>query len=240
MPHTDTPQTDTRHEERTAAACRRLLAEIEAEAAETGPYTGRARFAPEVMAALAAVPRHCFVAQRDQPAAYDNRPLGIGYGQTISQPFIVALMTDLLDLQPGDRVLEVGTGCGYQTAVLAQLAAFVYSLEVVGPLAEAAAQRLAALGYRNVAIRHGDGYRGWPEAAPFEAIIATAAAPHIPPSLVDQLKPGGRLVLPVGEAGMTQSLYRCVKQSDGRLAMDNVLPVAFVPMVEMKGEGYQF
>jgi protein-L-isoaspartate(D-aspartate) O-methyltransferase len=227
------------HSEQTAAACRRLLAEIEAEAAETAPLTGRARFAPKVMAALAAVPRHCFVARRDQAAAYDNRPLGIGYGQTISQPFIVAIMTDLLDLQPEDRVLEIGTGCGYQTAVLAELAAFVYSLEAVRPLAEAAEQRLAALGYRNVAVRCGDGYRGWPEAAPFDAVIVTAAAPEIPPHLVEQLKAGGRMVLPVGAAGTTQSLYRCVKQPDGRLAVDNVLPVAFVPMVEMKGEGYQ-
>lgn len=226
MPHTGMP-----HTEETAAACRRLLAEIEAEAAETAPYTGRAHFAPRVMAALATVPRHCFVARGDRSFAYDNRPLGIGYGQTISQPFIVAIMTDLLDLEPDDRVLEIGTGCGYQTAVLAELAAFVYSLELVRPLAEAAERRLAALGYRNVAVRCGDGYHGWPEAAPFDAIIATAAAPAVPPRLVEQLKVGGRLVLPVGEPGMTQALFRCVRTSDGSLAMDNVLPVAFVPMV---------
>jgi protein-L-isoaspartate(D-aspartate) O-methyltransferase len=163
--------------------------------------------------------------------AYDNRPLSIGFGQTISQPYIVAVMTDLLDLAPEDRVLEIGTGSGYQTAVLAHLARKVYSIELVPELAATAADLLARLGCNNVQMRQGDGYAGWPQAAPFDAIIVTAAPPDIPPALVDQLHIGGRLVIPIGEPGETQFLYRCVKRPDGTLERSCMLPVAFVPML---------
>lgn len=214
-----------------AGARRRLVEIIEAEARQTASWTGRPRFSERVMAALAAVPRHEFVADREQASAYDNRPLTIGHGQTISQPYIVAVMTDLLDLGPDDRVLEIGTGCGYQAAVLAAVAGQVYSLEVIPALAEAAHQRLERLGYSNVHVRVGDGYAGWLEQAPFDAIIVTAAPPAIPDALAAQLAPGGRLVLPVGAAGDTQMLYRCVREAGGSLTQEQKLPVAFVPMV---------
>jgi protein-L-isoaspartate(D-aspartate) O-methyltransferase len=180
------------------------------------------------------VPRHLFVPRGERDYAYINRPLAIGYGQTISQPFIVAVMTDLLDLAPSDRVLEIGTGCGYQTAVLAKLAGHVYSIEVVAELAAEAARRLRELGYANVTCRHGDGYGGWPEQVPFDAIIVTAAPPRIPDALVAQLKTGGRLVIPLGLAHDTQMLCRCVKTDDGSLFREDKLPVAFVPMVEAR------
>lgn len=183
------------------------------------------------MRALADVPRHLFVPENMREAAYDNRPLPIGFGQTISQPFIVAVMTDLLDLAPADRVLEIGTGSGYQTAVLARLAGTVYSIELVSELAAAASKILARLGCDNVRMRQGDGYAGWPEEAPFDAVIVTAAPPEIPPALVDQLRVGGRLVVPIGEVGETQYLYRCLKRPDGTLEKSCMLPVAFVPML---------
>ena len=214
------------------AARGRLLEQIEREAAETASWTGRPRFAPKVMEALARVPRHRFVGRYDQGSAYDNRPLAIGHGQTISQPYIVAVMTELLDLQPSDRVMEIGTGCGYQAAVLAELAADVFSIEVVPALAQQARERLAALGYANVHVRLGDGFRGWPEEATFDAVIVTAAPLEIPPALVEQLKPLGRLVIPVGPRGGTQMLLRCVRRADGELDCERKLPVAFVPMVE--------
>ena len=146
------------------------------------------------------VPRHEFVPARWKRSAYEDRPLPIGHGQTISQPYIVAAMTELAALSEGDRVLEIGTGSGYQAAVLAELAAQVYTIEIVGPLAERAARTLESLGYASVRVRHGDGYRGWPEAAPFDAIVVTAAAPRVPPALLEQLTVGGRLVIPVGDA----------------------------------------
>jgi protein-L-isoaspartate(D-aspartate) O-methyltransferase len=181
------------------------------------------------------VPRHLFVPRGEIDFAYENRPLSIGYGQTISQPYIVAVMSELLDLRPNDRVLEIGTGCGYQTAVLAELAGQVFSIEVVEALALDAAERLRRLGYQNVELRCGDGYRGWPEEAPYDAIIATAAPERVPGALARQLKPGGRLVIPVGPAGETQALLRCVKEEDGRLTLENKLSVAFVPMVPGAG-----
>jgi protein-L-isoaspartate(D-aspartate) O-methyltransferase len=208
-----------------------LLRQIADDAAETASWTGRALFSPPVMDAMRWVPRHAFVAEADQRYSYDNRPLAIGFGQTISQPYIVAVMTELLDLDPEDRVLEVGTGSGYQTAVLARLARMVYSLEVVPELAVVARHRLAELGYTNVAVREGDGFEGWPKQAPFQAIIVTAAPMAIPPALVEQLAAGGRLVVPVGPAGDTQMLYRCCKRTDGSLQTERKLPVAFVPMV---------
>jgi protein-L-isoaspartate(D-aspartate) O-methyltransferase len=183
------------------------------------------------MTALAEVPRHLFVPETMRDVAYDNRPLPIGFGQTISQPYIVAVMTDLLDLEAEDRVLEIGTGSAYQTAVLARLARTVYSIELVPDLAAAAAAMLSRLGYEDVHIRQGDGYAGWPEASPFDAVIVTAAPPDIPPALVKQLRTGGRLVIPIGKPGETQFLYRCVKQGDGSLEKSCMLPVAFVPML---------
>lgn len=208
-----------------------LLQQIASDAAETARWTGRALLSPGVMDAMREVPRHAFVPAHERLFAYDNRPLGIGFGQTISQPYIVAVMTELLDLTPRDRVLEVGTGSGYQTAVLARLAHMVYSLEVIPALATTARTRLAALGYTNILVREGDGFAGWPEEAPFDAIIVTAAPEAIPPALVQQLVTAGRLVIPVGPLGDTQMLYRCCKRADGTLEMERKLPVAFVPMV---------
>ena len=210
----------------------RLLANIEQNARETRFWTGREAFSDRVMAALARVPRHEFVLPDDAPYAYINRPRGIGFGQTISQPYIVALMSDLLDLSPDDRVLEIGAGSGYQAAVLAELSAQVFTLEVVEDLAKSAARKLAGLGYANVEVRQGDGYAGWPEKGPFDAIMVTAAPERIPQNLVEQLKPGGRMVVPVGRPHDTQILYLCTKDANGRTTSKSLLPVAFVPMVK--------
>jgi protein-L-isoaspartate(D-aspartate) O-methyltransferase len=214
-----------------AEARRRLLEEIEAEALQTRGWTGRGAYSDRVMAAMAAVPRHEFVMPEDLAVAYVNRPLAIGHGQTISQPYIVAVMTDLLDLAPTDRVLEIGTGCGYQAAVLAEVAGRVYTVEIVRQLAEETRRRLHRLGYGTIETRIGDGYQGWPEEAPFDAVIVTSAPPEIPEALVEQLKPGGRMVVPIGDRNETQMLYRGVKRADGTLDMERKLPVAFVPMV---------
>src|SRR5262245_16473450 len=194
-----------------------ILDEIAALTRETGRETGRASLSARVMEAMAKVPRHEFVPQAERRNAYANRPLPIGKGQTISQPFIVALMTDLMDIKPGDRVLEIGTGSGYQAAVLAELAERVYSVEIVESLGLEARDRLARLGYRNVATRVADGYRGWPEEAPFDAVMVTAAPRDVPQALIDQLKPGGRLVVPVGGESAGQSLLVIEKQPDGRI-----------------------
>ena len=201
---------------------------------ETGLETGRGHLSDRVLAAMNKVPRHRFVPVAQESYAYDNRPLPIGNGQTISQPFIVALMSDLLDLKPGDKVLEIGTGCGYQAAVLGELAREVYTIEIVEPLAKEAAARMAALGYRNVTARSGDGYAGWPEHAPFDAIIVTAAAPAVPPALIEQLKPGGRLVIPVGQQWGGQQLLVIDKDAHGKTATRNVLAVRFVPLTRDK------
>lgn len=214
-----------------AAGRDRLIEEIDEEARLTASWTGRVRFADRVMAAMARVPRHEFVLEGDEPFAYINRPRGIGFGQTISQPYIVALMTDMLDLQPADRVLEIGAGSGYQAAVMAGLSGHVYSVEVVAALAEAAAARLDRLGYDNVSVRTGDGYAGWPEEAPFDAIMVTAAPESIPEALVEQLKPGGRMAVPVGRPHETQLLMLVRKDADGHPTRQSLLPVAFVPMV---------
>lgn len=197
---------------------------------ELAASSGRAVPAGRTLAALERVPRHLFVPEDQQHDAYKNRPLAIGHGQTISQPFIVALMTALLELKPGDRVLEVGTGSGYQAAVLSQLAAEVYSIEVVAPLGRQAARVLREHGYANIRCRIGDGYAGWPEKAPFDAIIVTAAPEHVPPALIEQLKPGGRLVIPVG--GMDQELMVIGKNADGTTLSESVVPVRFVPLVK--------
>ena len=207
-----------------------VLEAIARDARETGDKTGRPVFSDAVMEAMRAVPRAAFVPEAEKPFAYENRPLPIGHGQTISQPFVVALMTELLDVKPGACILEVGTGCGYQTAVLCALGATVHSVEVVEPLATAAAARLKALGYAQATVRAGDGHAGWPERAPFDGIIVTAAAPSVPAALVDQLRPGGRLIIPVGPAGATQQLQRVWKRAEGSSEAKTVLPVAFVPL----------
>ena len=182
-----------------------------------------------VLEAMRRVPRHRFVSAEHAPEAYGDTPLPIGHGQTISQPYIVALMTQLADPRPRDRVLDIGTGSGYQAAVLAEIGADVASIEIVPELAAEAKARLAKLNYKNVTVRAGDGYRGWPERAPFHAIILAAAAPEIPKPLIEQLAPGGRLVLPVGGA-YSQELLVVTKQLDGSLRRETVVPVRFVPM----------
>ena len=211
-----------------------LLKEIEAMARDTGAETGRAIFSARVMGAMAKVPRHRFVPATYGPLAYANRPLPIGHGQTISQPYIVALMTELLDAKPGDTVLEIGTGSGYQAAVLAELVDRVYSIEIIEPVGKNAQTLLRQLGYKNIETRIGDGYNGWPERAPFDAIIVTAAAPQVPPALVAQLKPGGRMVIPVGGEGEVQFLHVMVKQTDGSILTQRSLPVRFVPLTRSK------
>ena len=217
-------------EARWAEARKSLLAEIQRDAAATADTTGRPRFSARVIAALDAVPRHRFVPASQARSAYANRPLPIGHGQTISQPYIVALMTELLVPEPGDIMLEVGTGSGYQAAVLAELVARVHTIEIVEPLAMSAGERLRQLGYRNVEVRLGDGYHGWPEHAPYDGIIVTAAADAIPPPLVRQLKPGGRMVIPVGAPFYAQDLILLEKDAKGKVSTKSVLPVAFVPL----------
>lgn len=211
-----------------------MLEDIARITRETQRETGRAALSPRVMEAMGRVERHRLVPAGEEANAYRNRPLAIGLGQTISQPFIVALMTDFLELKPGDKVLEVGTGSGYQAAVLAELGAKVYTIEILEPLAREASRRLAELGYREIETRVGDGYRGWPEAAPFDAIVVTAAARDVPPALTEQLRPGGRLVIPVGDSGGVQTLYLIQKGVDGTLTRRAVLAVRFVPLT---GEG---
>lgn len=184
---------------------------------------------PRVLKAMEKVPRHKFVPPEFIHEAYDDHPVPIGFGQTISQPYIVAFMTEQLHLQPDDKVLEIGTGSGYQAAILAEIAKEVYTIEIIAELAKRAKTTLAELGYTNVHVRIGDGYQGWPEAAPFDAIMLTCAPDHVPPPLVDQLKDGGRMILPVtGPFGM-QELILLVKQGD-QLLKKRVLPVRFVPM----------
>jgi protein-L-isoaspartate(D-aspartate) O-methyltransferase len=189
---------------------------------------GRDIRSPAVLAAMATVPRHEFVPAAMQSAAYGDYPLPIGYGQTISQPYIVAFMTERLELKPTERVLEIGTGSGYQAAVLAHLVAEVYSIEIIEALAHQAASTLTRLGYQNVQIKVGDGFQGWPEHAPFDAIIVTCAPERVPQPLVDQLKEGGRMIIPVGEL-RDQSLYFLEKRN-GTIKKRAVLPVRFVPM----------
>lgn len=207
-----------------------LMEEVDALVAETRAETGTDALSPRVSEAMRRVPRHRYVPDDEVPHAYENRPLPIGYGQTISQPYIVALMTDLMQVQEGDRVFELGTGSGYQAAVLGELAKEVYTIEIVEPLAERAAQTLKAQGYDNVEVKAGDGYYGWEEHAPFDAIIVTAAASHVPPPLIRQLAPGGRMVIPLGTSFMTQHLMLVEKDEDGRVRTREVLPVMFVPL----------
>ncbi len=211
-----------------------LIAEIEAEVEETRGFLGFDRIDPKVLQAIRAVPREEFVPASVRDLAYVNRPLAIGHGQTISQPFIVAAMTSALALTPSDRVLEIGTGCGYQTAVLARLARHVYTVEVIERLGEAARDRLTDQGYDNIDFRIGDGWRGWPEHAPYDAIIVTAAARERPAALVEQLAEGGRMIVPIGPSGGTQRLTRIEKRPGGELRSSGFLPVAFVPLIETR------
>jgi protein-L-isoaspartate(D-aspartate) O-methyltransferase len=219
------------------AARQQLVLEIHADVMRTSSYIGRDSFNEKVMTAIGRVPRHRFVPPGQVSVAYENRPLPIGHGQTISQPYIVALMTDLMEPEAQDRVLEIGTGSGYQAAVLSGLVAEVKTLEIVEALGQQAKQRLAALGYNNVETRIGDGYYGWVEGASqdesdsevFDAIIVTAAASHIPPPLVRQLKRGGTMVIPVGSRFQVQQLTLVEKSATGAVTTRQVLPVRFVP-----------
>ncbi|MBI4796505.1 MAG: protein-L-isoaspartate(D-aspartate) O-methyltransferase [Deltaproteobacteria bacterium] len=186
---------------------------------------------PRVLAAMGKVPRHLFVPERLAPLAYGDHPLPIGSGQTISQPYIVALMTEWAEIKAGDKVLEVGTGSGYQAAVLAELTDKVFSIDIRPELAEKAAGLLQSLNYRQVKVKSGDGYQGWPQEAPFDAILVTAAASRVPPALETQLREGGRLVIPLGPAGAVQTLTR-FRKTQGKLQEDSRLPVAFVPLVQ--------
>jgi len=207
----------------------RLVAEISQDVRDTRHYIGKSTLDEEVMRVIGTVGRHRFVPPGLQANAYENRPLPIGYGQTISQPYIVALMTDLLEPEAADVVLEIGTGSGYQAAVLSRLVGQVYTIEIVPELADSASMRLRRLGFENVEVMNADGYFGWPEHAPFDAIMVTAAASHIPPPLVQQLKPGGIMVVPVGASFQTQQLTLVRKDLDGELTTRQVLPVVFVP-----------
>ena len=217
-----------------AARRAHMVAEVDAMFAETRYDTGLAAMSPRVRAAMAKVERHRLVPPGEAGGAYRNHPLPIGHGQTISQPYIVALSTELIAPQPGHVVLDVGTGSGYQAAVLAELVSRVYSIEIIEPLARTAEKNLRELQYKNVEIRVGDGNQGWPEKGPYDGIIVTAAAPRIPQPLIDQLKPGGRMVIPVGGAGGAQDLVLVTKGTDGKLQQKNVLAVRFVPLVPGK------
>ena len=207
----------------------RLLDEIESEYRFTRSMTGKNSLDPKVKAAISSTPRDKFVPKSQIESAFYNGPLLIGHGQTISQPYIVALMTDLLELKSDDVVLEIGTGSGYQAAILSQLCKQVYSIEYVAALADMAKTRLKKLGYDNIECKAGNGYDGWPEHAPYDAIIVTAAATQIPEPLIEQLKPGGRMVIPVGGLYMYQELTLVEKNEDGELDIRDVLGVAFVP-----------
>lgn len=213
-----------------AAARARLVAVIESDVRETSVYLDTEALDPRVMETIATVPRHQFVPDDQRAHAYENRPLSIGHGQTISQPYIVAIMTDLLKLKPDDRVLEIGTGSGYQAAILAPLTETVFTIEIIEPLARQAQARFRRLGYANIRSRIGDGYYGWEEHGPFDAIIVTAAADHVPPPLIKQLKPGGRMVIPVGGRFLTQQLVLVSKDDDQHVTTRQILPVRFVPL----------
>ncbi|MCI0366182.1 MAG: protein-L-isoaspartate(D-aspartate) O-methyltransferase [Phycisphaerales bacterium] len=215
-----------------------MLEEIAAEAVATAGYTGRAAFDARVMAAMAKVPRHQFVTATEEEYAYLNEALAIGHGQTISQPYIVALMTDLLVPGPEHRIMEIGTGSGYQAAILAELVKHVYSIEVIPELAEQARERLARLGYRTVSIKIGDGNEGWPEHAPFDGIVVTAASRKIPTQLLSQLTHGGRMVIPLG--GRRHQVMTIVEKSkSGMITERGILPVAFVPLVSSRTSSRQ-
>jgi protein-L-isoaspartate(D-aspartate) O-methyltransferase len=208
-----------------------MLDTIRMEAELCAGYTGRKSIDERVLQAMQEVDRKLFVPEHCQSCAYDNAPLPIGHGQTISQPFIVALMTDLLDCSPGSTILEIGTGSGYQAAILSRLVKQVYTIEQIPELVESSSQKFKKVGYKNIETRCSNGYYGWAEKAPFDAIIVTAAAPHIPQSLIEQLKPGGRMIIPVGRSHMSQELMLVTKDKNGATNTQPVLAVAFVPLV---------
>lgn len=216
-----------------------MLDDIEDEVRYTRSLIGKDALDPRVMAAMGRVPRERFVPANMKAVAFENGPLPIGHGQTISQPYIVALMTDLLALEPEHTVLEIGTGSGYQTAILSQLCSKVYSIEVVAALSSAAVERFKQLGYTNIETRTGNGYAGWPEHAPYDAIIVTAAASHIPPALVEQLAPGGRMAIPVGRPFGHQELVLISKDETGKVDSRDILGVAFVPLIEKEPARWQ-
>jgi protein-L-isoaspartate(D-aspartate) O-methyltransferase len=207
----------------------RLVEQVSEDINQTRGYIGKSALDERVMRVLGVVGRHRFVPAGLQSQAYENRPLPIGYGQTISQPYIVALMTDLLEPEAGDVVLEIGTGSGYQAAILSRLVSQVYSIEIIPELAESASKRLQRLGFANIEVKNADGYYGWQEHAPFDAIIVTAASSHIPPPLVEQLKPGGVLMIPVGPVFQVQQLSMVKKGPDGEITTRQIMPVRFVP-----------
>lgn len=209
---------------------RAMLEAVRDSVRESADYTGISEISPRVLDAMGAVARENFVPSQYRHLAYQNTPLPIAAGQTISQPLIVALMTQLLDPQTGDVFLEVGTGSGYQAAVLSHLVKHIYSIEIVDELAENATRVLQQLDYTNITVRAGDGYAGWPEHAPFDGIIVTAAAEHLPPPLLHQLKPGGRLVIPIGEEHGYQELLLVEVNAAGEINRKSVLPVRFVPL----------
>ena len=213
-----------------AAARQDMIREIEADVKRTSLQLDKEVLDPRVMQALATVPRHALVPESLQDVAYENRPLPIGHGQTISQPYIVAIITDLLKVMPDSKVLEVGTGSGYQAAVLAELVDHVYTIEIIEALGTRARGHLETLGYNNITVRIGDGYYGWEELAPFDAIVVTAAASHIPPPLLAQLKNGGRMIVPVGSRFMVQQLVLVEKDAQGQVVTRQILPVRFVPL----------
>ena len=222
---------DSRAEERAA-----MIETIEGYARDAPGTVEGGKLDPAVLQAMRTVPRHEFVPEDVRAQAYEDRPVPIGYGQTISQPFIVALMTDLLDLQLDDKVLEIGTGSGYQAAILSPLAGQVYSIEIVPELGATAKSVLERLGYSDIETKVADGYYGWPEAAPFDGIVVTAAASHIPPPLIEQLKTGGRMVIPIGGVFATQQLMLVVKLPDGGVTARQLLPVKFVPFTRADGK----
>lgn len=212
------------------AARQQLVKIIEADVRSTSSYLDTDKLASGVLKAIGTVPRHEFVPEDEKSYAYENRPLPIGRGQTISQPYIVAIMTDLLKVDPSSKVLELGTGSGYQAAILSGLVNKVYTIEIIEILGKQAKERLKRLGYDNVNVKIGDGYYGWEEHGPFDAIVVTAAGSHIPPPLIKQLKTGGRMVIPVGSHFMTQQLLLVTKDEDEKITTRQILPVRFVPL----------
>jgi protein-L-isoaspartate(D-aspartate) O-methyltransferase len=212
------------------AARQAMLDEIAADVRLTSESLDKEALDPRVLEAMATVPRHELVPDELRSVAYENRPLPIGHGQTISQPYIVAIMTDLLKFEPGQRALEIGTGSGYQAAILGELGGEVYTIEIIEELGDQARRNLDRLGYRNIEVRIGDGYYGWEEQAPFDAIVVTAAASHIPPPLIKQLKNGGRMIIPVGSRFMVQQLLLVEKDAAGKVTTRQILPVRFVPL----------
>ena len=224
-------------QDRFAAERQQMVDEIRAVAREVGSASVKSTINDRVLQVMGKVPRHRFVPPDQERVAYRNRPLPIGHGQTISQPYIVALMTDLADPKPGAAVLEIGTGSGYQAAILAEFGASVCTIEIIEPLARQARERLQSEGYAQVRTKIGDGYYGWEDCGPFDAIVVTAAASQIPPPLIGQLKPGGRMVIPVGAPFMAQQLMLVDKGRDGAVRTRQLLPVQFVPLTGANERG---